>query len=106
MGSKSNAYKAGYEKGQAAASWLLDSNIQETIRKVFKGFEDGDPEIMDTQPSPLSGEWAGESIPELSERYGVDLQDDEKADQFEQGFADGYWDECHRLAKAILGKKA
>ena len=105
MGRKSEAYKAGYEKGQAAASGMFDSQaIQETIRKVFKGFEDGDPEIMEMQPSPLSGEWAGESIPDLSERYGVDLGDDEKADQFEQGFAEGYWDEVQKSGKAMLAK--
>jgi hypothetical protein len=105
MGRKSNAYKAGCEHGQAAGSWVFDGNsTQEAICRVLKGFDDGDPEIMDMQPSPLSGEWAGESIPELSERYGVDLGDDEKADQFEQGFGDGYWDEVQRSGKAMLSK--
>ena len=37
--------------------------------------------------APLSGEWAGESIPELSSTYNVDLADSWLADQFE----DGYW---------------
>ncbi len=41
-------------------------------------------------PSPLSGEWAGESIPELSAQYGVDLWDGEVADAFESGFYDGW----------------
>jgi hypothetical protein len=36
--------------------------------------------------SPLSGEWAGESIPELSDRFGVDLWDEDLADAFEAGF--------------------
>lgn len=104
MGRKSNAYKAGYEHGLAAGSWVFDGNsTQESIRKVLKGFDEGDPEIMDLQPSPLSAEWAGESIPELTERYGVALEEDEKADQFEQGFADGYWDEVQRSGKALLG---
>jgi len=35
---------------------------------------------------PLSGEWAGESIPELSDRYDVDLWDMSLADRFEDGF--------------------
>ena len=37
--------------------------------------------------APLSGEWAGESIPELSDRFGVDLWDDDNATQFEEGFS-------------------
>lgn len=36
---------------------------------------------------PLSGEWAGESIPELSALYGVDLANSELADCFEEGFS-------------------
>ncbi len=35
---------------------------------------------------PLSGEWAGESIPHISEKYDLDLFDTELADQFELGF--------------------
>lgn len=35
---------------------------------------------------PLSGEWAGESIPEIGERYDLDLFDSELADAFEEGF--------------------
>ncbi len=38
--------------------------------------------------SPLSGEWAGESIPEIGERYDLDLFDSELADKFEEGFYD------------------
>ncbi len=37
---------------------------------------------------PLSGTWAGESIPEISERYDLDLFDSELADKFEEGFYD------------------
>ncbi len=37
---------------------------------------------------PLSGTWAGESIPEISERYDLDLFDSELADLFEEGFYD------------------
>ncbi len=36
--------------------------------------------------APLSGEWGGESIPELSEQYGIDLFDTDNGDLFEQGF--------------------
>ncbi len=40
--------------------------------------------------APLSGEWAGESIGELSMQWGVDLSDPELAEQFEDGFF-GEW---------------
>lgn len=36
----------------------------------------------------LSGEWAGESIPELSSYYGIDLEDEGVAAAFELGYAD------------------
>lgn len=36
--------------------------------------------------SPLSGEWAGESMPEIGERYGIDLDDPFVADDFEEGY--------------------
>jgi hypothetical protein len=36
--------------------------------------------------APLSGEWAGESIPELSATYGIDLWDEDNQDEFEVGF--------------------
>lgn len=36
--------------------------------------------------APLSGEWAGESMTELSLEYGIDLHDPDIADLFEQGF--------------------
>ncbi len=36
--------------------------------------------------SPLSGEWAGESIPEISAQYDIDLFDQDLADAFEEGF--------------------
>ena len=36
--------------------------------------------------APLSGLWAGESIPELSTVYGINLHDDDNATDFEDGF--------------------
>lgn len=38
--------------------------------------------------NPLSGEHAGESIPELTVRYGIILEDPEQAELFEAGFFD------------------
>jgi hypothetical protein len=36
--------------------------------------------------APLSGEWAGESIPEIASEFGIDLDDDQTASDFEAGF--------------------
>ncbi len=36
--------------------------------------------------SPLSGEWAGESMVEIGEFYDLDLFDSELGDAFESGF--------------------
>lgn len=57
----------GEKAGKAAASWVFDGNTtDETYRTTLQGIEDGDPEVMDRLSySPLSGEWAGESITEL-----------------------------------------
>ena len=36
--------------------------------------------------APLSGEWSGESMPEIGDWYGIDLSDSGVADDFEDGF--------------------
>ncbi len=103
MSTRTKAYRAGKEHGKAAGSWVFDGNSdQAAYERVVKGYDDGDPEIMDMCPSPLSGEWAGESISELSSQFDIDLEDDDKASDFEDGFADGYWGEVLRAAKVQL----
>lgn len=60
------AASRGHDAGSAAGSWVIDGNTtRETALHILRGYEDGDPEIMDMMPAPLSGEWAGESITEL-----------------------------------------
>ena len=101
--SKTKAYKAGYERGSDAGSWAIDGNTStEAACRILKGITEGDPEIMDMMPSPLNGEWAGESISELSDQYGIDLSDDDKACDFEAGYSDGYWSEVERSATAAI----
>jgi len=50
----------GREHGQAAASWVFNGNTTAaTYRTVLRGFEDGDPAILDSYRTPnLSGEYA------------------------------------------------
>lgn len=43
--------------------------------------------MVGPRESPLSGEWAGESIPEIEDSFGFE-RDTLDLDDFEQGFAD------------------
>jgi hypothetical protein len=56
---------------------------------------------MDLQPYPLSGEWAGESIPELIEGYEDMTPEDQDAacDSYEEGYGQGFWDELERVCR-------
>lgn len=98
--SDSPYYKEGYEAGKNAASWVFDGNTDlATYARVLRGFEDGDPEIMDMQPAPLSGEFAGGSMNEILGIFDNDEDQNEAADAYEEGFSEGYWaeiqDTCH-----------
>lgn len=98
---KTQAYLAGHDRGLTSGSWVIDGNTSEDqARRLLKGITDGDP--MDMAPSPLSGEWAGESIPELSDTYSIDLTDETNADEFEEGFSEGFWHQVETDAKAVL----
>lgn len=82
-------YSVGYELGRASGSWVTDGNTtRETYEWIAKGYDEGDPEVFDLRPNPLSGEWAGESIVEL---FGFTPEDDD-LDLFEDGFAEGFWE--------------
>lgn len=95
---ESEAYRAGYQWGKDEAAWVTDPNTTpDTARWILQGLDDGDPEVYDAYSrSPLSGEWAGESIPELSDTFGLDLADDDVATEFEAGFSAG-WEHQLRL---------
>lgn len=76
--SQKQAYWRGYERGRADALEMGERN-----------------------PAPLSGEWAGESIPELlGDLYkgcNPDMEDqiiDNLCDSYERGYDDGY-DKVH-----------
>ncbi len=57
-------------------------NLQAAARNAGRDWRN----LMGYRDAPLSGEWGGESIPEIGERYDLDLFDSELADQFEIGF--------------------
>jgi hypothetical protein len=97
MTNRSKFYLEGYAAGKARGSWVIDGNTTlETCQRIVQGFDDGDPEIMDIQPSPLSGEWAGESIKEL---FGYQPSS-HCLDLYEQGYSEGFWDEVMSAARS------
>lgn len=98
-------FEAGKDAGRSAGSWFIDGNTtSETAQAIIQGHDDGDPEIMDMQPSPLSGEWAGESVAELIPGWNEmsDAQQDEATSDYEAGFQEGFWDEVLRSAKNLV----
>ena len=103
------AFALGREHGVSAGSWVIDGNTPiETVEHILKGYEDGDPEVMDIEPSPLSGEWADDPTPQTladalglaEEHRGTEL--DQLCTDYELGFSEGFWDEVTRSARAVL----
>jgi hypothetical protein len=102
-----NYYGMGHDVGTNTGSWQIDSGRwtpRETLdicHRMIVGYNDGDPAVMDQCPAPLSGEWAGESIPELfGLAPGEEWPDDDELADYESGFSDGFWtavlSDCHR----------
>ena len=107
------AEELGRDKGHAAATWATDGYTSEsTYRRLLQGIEDGDPEIMDMMPAPLSGEWAGDSISELIEQSLLDRYDvvgddrDAWCDAYEMAFQQAYWNELERTCRYYLDRPA
>ncbi len=102
------AEREGYDHGVTAGSWLLDGNSSEdAARRLLRGIEDGDPEILDALPcSPLSTEWADSLTPaDVLGWYDLDSEHDAADDvlrAFEDGFSRGVEVEAVRSATAFL----
>ena len=93
---EAQARKLGQQHGSSVASWVFDGNTDlDTYRRVIQGYEDGDPEIMDMQPSPFSGEWTPQSV---LDDLGLDEQEADSGrydfvlDAYEAAFSEEYWD--------------
>lgn len=94
-----NYYGMGHDAGANAGSWHIDAGrwtareTLDTCHEIIVGYDDGDPAVMDRCPAPLSGEWAGESIPELFDLApGEEWPDEDALADYESGFTDGWWD--------------
>lgn len=101
------ATREGEEAGDNAGTWALDSNLTvPEAQRILAGIDACDPEIMDMQPSPLSGEWADGLTPaDVLEPYGRTPDDDDAGDildAFEEGYSRGYWQRVESSARAAL----
>lgn len=92
------------EHGIARASWVFDgTTLLDTYRAFLKGWEDGDPEILDLYAPPnLSGEWGGGfDTADLYRELGIG-SGDERAEEccraYEFGASDGFYSELQRMA--------
>lgn len=111
------AEQRGREAGKAAASWVFDGNTTDAAyRRVLRGLDIGDPEVLDQLPGPdLSGQFADtltgpQLTAEALEAAGVDEEDDSDnltilCDIFEAEFYIGRDDELLRVARYHLGRK-
>ncbi len=102
MTRSSTVWRDGYDAGLAAGSWVIDGNTsRETAEWILQGVEDGDPEVYDLAPSPLSGEHGGESIPEIFGSW--EAATDTKMAAYEDGFSEGFWKQVLSDATSITG---
>jgi hypothetical protein len=108
------AKRLGHVAGEAAASWATDGNTtRETAARIIKGFDEGDPAVLDMFRIPnLSGEWADGPTPaSLCEDVGFDAEaEPERAEYLEGDICDAweeavslaFWDTLIRDCKRIL----
>lgn len=108
-----------YERGQVSAERYLDYLTSEIIGVLKVLGETGVRallalalehdvlnEIITNEitpiPSPLSGEWAGESIPELfGLEVGEDFPDEGELNAYEDNFQHGFWAQIMSVASEV-----
>ena len=99
---ESQAEQRGMDAGKAAASWVWDGNTTTGTYAMFlKTYDEGDLPDNYLAPSPLSGEWAGESIKELLGDLLTGNDEDDQAilEIYEAGFMDAWYDNLITTAK-------
>jgi hypothetical protein len=112
----------GFEHGRQRGECVFNSNncTHVAAMRIINGYTDGEEEVMDLCPSPLSGEWADDPTPctaideiaNLAEAYHlVQGQDDiEEAlkdsgnilDVYEEAFKAGFWAAVILSANSII----
>src|SRR5436190_18640956 len=90
----------GHEAGHAAGSWVIDGNTTtETAERILKGYDEGDPEIMDMVPSPSDA--ITEALDDLLEGLAEDDPGCDLLDAFGEAFELAYWAEVLPAATYI-----
>ena len=102
---RSKWYKIGKQRGGNAGldafprtDWMKADECIELATRTLRGIEDGDPEVMDLCPNPLSGEWAGESLKEIFGR----IPSEQTMTNYEVGFQEGFFDALASCANGEL----
>lgn len=101
------AETAGKKAGAASASWFFDGNTtKETYRRVLRGIDDGDPEILDRFPVlDLSGQWGGGTTDrDVLDDIGVD--EDEYTAEAEDALINAYRDAHDIEVGRVIEKEA
>jgi len=98
------AYNLAQHRGAAAGDAMFDGNSTAVQACAFiDGYNEGDPAVMDLMPACLSGEWAGESIPELFDLpAGAPWPSDDEQSEYENYFQLAFWGAATSRAIAIL----
>jgi hypothetical protein len=106
--SRSKWYQIGKDRGINSAldayprtDWKSREESQRIAQDIKKGYEDGDQRIFDFQPSPLSGEWAGESMMEIFGRYPTEAM----MNNYETGFSDGFWGKILEKCEEVIANE-
>lgn len=101
------AFEKGEEKGTKWAGWFFDPETEASVyRRILDGLMEGDPEIMDLCPNPLTGEWADYEIPVLFEiPIGGEWPEENILDAFESGFSQGWCLEVERICRLHLSEE-
>lgn len=110
------AANIGRRYGVSSGSWVIDGNTAEDrARAIIKGYEDGDPSVLDMEPHPLSGEYA-DDITSLGILWDVDGDmvhdilsgsgdpeetEQEIIDAFCSSFSEGFRYEVIRAARVV-----
>jgi hypothetical protein len=87
-------YARGYEEGAQTLTDYLACYSSEYNNKAAAEIINNEnlPEDFPTCPAPLSGEWAGQSIPELfGLAIGAEWPTDEELNNYEDHYYDGWW---------------
>lgn len=97
------SYERGTVHGRAEASWIFDGNTTiETYKAFLRLYNDNDLPDEYCPRDILSGEWAGESIPELlgdllSDSLSIHERDS-IYEHYEQGYQDGWYDKLEEIS--------